>query len=435
MSRVKSQLTLHTTPFIGKPEEIPLYVDGNDYLGVPRNWGYENRWVHAKTTIEDRMVQPFYGWPDIQFPGDGTYWAGQKESIEGMYSFLRPNCGGLLEAGCGAGKTLMGMDIASRFHTPTLILVHKTDLADQWHETAKTFFPTVLAGHVQGDVWNWRGKHYVVATAQTIVSRKDALDPEFIANFGCVIFDEGHRYPARTFEQILGMFPARRRLAVSATWRRNDGLEAVWHWHVGHVGWRTKSVRLTGEYVQVEWRTSIKERDILQYGKLNISKALEQITASSLYNEWLTKSLMAGAGVDRKVLLVSDRIEHLVDIRRRLMLAGCDRTVGMYVGQWPDAAGKRKVVKKDELEQAKSCDIILATYKKMNEGTDIPALDTLILGTPKSDVEQVVGRIQRHKEDKRKLLIIDPVFQTPSLIRMGEKREKVYKNLGFVRQS
>jgi len=93
-----------------------------------------------------------------------------------------------------------------------------------------------------------------------------------------------------------------------------------------------------------------------------------------------------------------------------------------------------KKITKEELEVTKTCNIILATFAKMSEGTDIATLDTLFLATPASDVEQVVGRIQRVQSDKRSLLIVDPVWQTNYNMRMSNKRESIYRKLGFTRQ-
>ena len=99
----------------------------------------------------------------------------------------------------------------------------------------------------------------------------------------------------------------------------------------------------------------------------------------------------------------------------------------------PKPGRKRPVrLKEAELEQAKTCDIILATYKMMSEGSDIPELDTLFLATPRADIEQIVGRIQRHHDDKKSLLVVDPVFINQSYcVAMGRKRIPHYKNLGF----
>jgi superfamily II DNA or RNA helicase len=101
----------------------------------------------------------------------------------------------------------------------------------------------------------------------------------------------------------------------------------------------------------------------------------------------------------------------------------------MYIGS-SDKIKTSKAV----LELAKKKQIILATYGMINEGSDIPELDTLIFGTPRTDIEQVVGRIQRKFGDKKPLLVVDPVFSTRINRKMAEKRVEMYEKLGFTRQ-
>ena len=88
----------------------------------------------------------------------------------------------------------------------------------------------------------------------------------------------------------------------------------------------------------------------------------------------------------------------------------------------------------EERERAKRKQIVIATYKIMAEGTDIPALDTLFMATPKVDIEQVVGRIQRPADDKKRLLVIMPVFQLPSCKKAALKAVDVLLRLGFKEQ-
>ena len=51
----------------------------------------------------------------------------------------------------------------------------------------------------------------------------------------------------------------------------------------------------------------------------------------------------------------------------------------------------------DELRDHSEKDILLATYSMASEGMDVPKLNTVILASPKSDVEQSVGRVFRQK--------------------------------------
>lgn len=59
---------------------------------------------------------------------------------------------------------------------------------------------------------------------------------------------------------------------------------------------------------------------------------------------------------------------------------------------------KKRTLTEEELDLAERAQCIFATYQMVAEGVDVPALDTLILATPISDVEQAVGRIRRFCE-------------------------------------
>ena len=69
-------------------------------------------------------------------------------------------------------------------------------------------------------------------------------------------------------------------------------------------------------------------------------------------------------------------------------------------------------------------------YKKLGEGFDVPELDTLVLATPKSDVEQAVGRILRQK-NKNEPIVIDIVDSFSIFKGQYYKRRKFYKSCEF----
>ena len=88
-------------------------------------------------------------------------------------------------------------------------------------------------------------------------------------------------------------------------------------------------------------------------------------------------------------------------------------------------------MKKKELEEAQGAQVFFATYEMVNEGFDLPKLDTLILATPRSKVEQSVGRIMRQKNSCRKPFIIDIVDKIPIYRGQAMKRKKLYKSLNY----
>ena len=57
---------------------------------------------------------------------------------------------------------------------------------------------------------------------------------------------------------------------------------------------------------------------------------------------------------------------------------------------------KRVTMTEEQLHQAERARVIFATYQMCSEGVDIPAVDTLGLVTPMSDIEQAYGRARRN---------------------------------------
>ena len=121
----------------------------------------------------------------------------------------------------------------------------------------------------------------------------------------------------------------------------------------------------------------------------------------------------------RNVLILTDRRNHLELIYK--MLDGESR--GFYVGG----------MKPDQLRDSQEKDIILATFSMAAEGMDIPKLDTVILGSPKSDVEQSVGRVFRKKACDREFhpLIIDLQDNFSMFQNQCNKRLALYKKMNF----
>ena len=120
---------------------------------------------------------------------------------------------------------------------------------------------------------------------------------------------------------------------------------------------------------------------------------------------------------NRKVLVLSDRREHLTYIKNEIDTNSVCST-GFYWGG----------CKQDELKESEEKDLILGTFSMASEGMDIPALDTIILASPKTDVEQAVGRILRKKQDRVKTpLIIDIVDKFATFVNQSKKERHSIK--------
>lgn len=124
----------------------------------------------------------------------------------------------------------------------------------------------------------------------------------------------------------------------------------------------------------------------------------------------------ASAGT-RQLLVLSDRRQHCE------MLHQCfPKTSGLYMGG----------MKERDLQESSTKKIIFATFSQAHEGLDIPALDTVILASPKSDIVQSIGRVMRETAGKQNNPHIYDIKDDWSIFTaMYYKRLKVYKAGGF----
>ena len=418
--KLRREFTIYGRPkFVG--HELPVcktYAETPKYFGVPR--AASARFKKKGIEWEDRTNYPNIEWPEMEFGIGETWRQGQEDAVFEMKQWFVDKYQGRLEGKCGTGKSMVSLAVAAHLGTPTLVLVHKQDLAQNWHKDARRFFPGLTLGHIQGNKWRYIGAHLTTCMAQTLWSKRGKFTETFLKSFGMIIIDEGHRYSAETFEYAPKLFPARFRLSVSATWRRRDGLEA-WKQHIGPIITKIKSDRMTGRYTQVD--TGIK---IKAWPRMPWAVALNVLAADTRYHTWLSNEIVKAAKKGRTILVVGDRKAQLKEVQAlahaKCINEGINKTSGLFFGGMKPA----------RLRKAKTCDIIYATYQMMAEGNDVPALDTLFFATPRSDIEQVIGRLQRIQPDKKSLLVVDPIVNGYPLFQCtASKRIGYYAKLKF----
>jgi superfamily II DNA or RNA helicase len=215
---------------------------------------------------------------------------------------------------------------------------------------------------------------------------------------------------------------------MSATFRRNDGLENAWKFFIGDIIYQNKKKAKGGTYYQPitsNYGLSDAKFKMRGSGKLNHSKYITEITRLQDRNVRLAATIDSLVSAGRKVLVLSDRVGHLQELQKLIKTDS-----GMYVGS---VDGKKVPV--DTLKENAKKRVVLGTSGKIAEGSDIPDLDTLVICTPKSDVEQLVGRITREHPEKQEPYVIDPVLDTGYNRALARKREIFYHKLGFKRRT
>jgi len=73
----------------------------------------------------------------------------------------------------------------------------------------------------------------------------------------------------------------------------------------------------------------------------------------------------------------------------------------------------------------------VATYPMCRQGFDKPRLDTLVMATPVTALEQIVGRILRVHPDKQAPLVVDVVDPYSLFAGEARKRARQYAGWGY----
>jgi superfamily II DNA or RNA helicase len=89
-------------------------------------------------------------------------------------------------------------------------------------------------------------------------------------------------------------------------------------------------------------------------------------------------------------------------------------TVGYYIGG----------MKEQALKETESKKIVIATYSMAAEALDIKTLTTLVMVTPKTDIEQSVGRILREKHSQP--IVVDIIDSHSIFQNQWKKRRAFY---------
>jgi len=416
IQEIKEELTV--TPYLHfnknvKPEAFPVYLENDKYLCVPKYYGIQKL---GNPDVNKELTGLTV---DIIF--NGKLRSNQLDIVNIVLSKMEKNDGGLLSLGCGQGKTVLALYIASILKVKTLVIVHKSFLLNQWLQRAKEFTNANI-GIIQQNKIDIDGKEIVIGMLQSI--SKDKYDSDIFRDFGLVIFDEAHHAPSKYFSKALPIIACKKTLALSATPNRTDKLEKVLYWYFGDILYKAPTETINNVLVKVI-KYNIKHPNFKEYKQnygqdINRPKIVNKLIQIEKRNTFIIDNIKEILEEDqRKLLVLSDRIEHLTILKDLLQL---DVTTSFYIGGL-----KQKV-----LDEAEKAQVIFATYSMAAEALDIPELNTLLMVTPRKEVEQAVGRITRKKNHPVQPLIIDLVDQLPSFVRQSSYRRKFYNKKGFI---
>ncbi len=402
----------------GIPTHINMWHEKDGLVYIPRN--LDPDLLRLLPYCTDKMVDGHK--VDIEFKSSLREY--QNPAVED----LSKSTGGILQAGCGTGKTVMSLASIANVGRTTLILVHKEFLQNQWVERIKEHLG-YDAGIVRGDTWDWEGKKIVVGMLQTLYSRRESIPDGFLEYFGLIVSDEVHRVAADTWSYVVTMFPARRRWGLTATVNRSDGLQEVFLSHIGPVIHQLKADELKPNVVRIDYYEQMNLDEFKQYnGEIHISKLVTGLCKLPRRNKLILNLAAQAVQKGRKIIVFSERVKHLEELNKDFneLAKNTDYTSGLYIG---------KMNQDERDEVAEECNVLFATYHIAKEALDIPELDTAIFASPVSNaitIQQGTGRITRLHATKREPLVLDIVDTGVEIcMRQFYKRVNIYGDLGY----
>lgn len=426
----KIRLDLMVKPYVpGAPINnaisFPVYRESTTKIYTPHYYGIKKFGIPKQIKIPEGN--------NIDLTFQGSLRETQKEVVETYINHVNKELvgGGLLELCCAFGKTVLSINIISRLKKKTLVIVHKEFLMNQWIERIHQFLPGARIGKIQGQIIDIEDKDIVLGMLQSLSMKE--YPASIFETFGLTIIDEVHHISSQTFSCALFKIVTKYMLGLSATMTRKDGTTNVFKMFLGDVIFKgERDEKHAVEVRAIEYSTKDDDFNNVVHdyrGNVQYSTMISKLCEYNHRTEFILKIVvdMLHENPNQQIMMIAHNknvLKYLHDAIVHRNIA----SVGYYLGGMKETA----------LKETESKKIVIATFSMAAEALDIKTLTTLIMVTPKTDIEQSVGRILREKHSKPVVVdIIDAhdIFQRQWLKRKAFYKKHNYRIIGINNQN
>lgn len=354
----------------------------------------------------------------------------QNEAANALVGNRGPGTGfGTVVLPCGAGKTIVGMNVMNLLKTSTLIITTNISAVHQWIQELldKTnLLPEQIAEYT-GE--NKTLAPVTVATYQILTWRpeKDGPYPHFSIfrkrNWGLIIYDEVHMLPAPVF-RVVAELQAVRRIGLTATLVREDGCEGYVFSLVGpkryDVPWKElEKSHWIAKAECIEVRLDLPESEEIEYA-VAPARTKHRLASENPIKTEVTKEIISRFPED-KILVIGQYLEQLEILSKEL--------------KTPIITGKTPNSERDKIYQdfREGKIHVLVVSKVANFAIDLPdaSLAIQVSGTfgSRQEEAQRLGRILRPKERTSRFFTL--ITRNTVEEEFGSNRQKFLAEQGY----
>lgn len=354
----------------------------------------------------------------------------QNEAANALVGNRGPGTGfGTVVLPCGAGKTIVGMNVMNLLKTSTLIITTNISAVHQWIQELldKTnLLPEQIAEYT-GE--NKTLAPVTVATYQILTWRpeKDGPYPHFSIfrkrNWGLIIYDEVHMLPAPVF-RVVAELQAVRRIGLTATLVREDGCEGYVFSLVGpkryDVPWKElEKSHWIAKAECIEVRLDLPESEEIEYA-VAPARTKHRLASENPVKTEVTKEIISHFPED-KILVIGQYLEQLEILSKEL--------------KTPIITGKTPNAERDKIYQdfREGKIHVLVVSKVANFAIDLPdaSLAIQVSGTfgSRQEEAQRLGRILRPKERTSRFFTL--ITRNTVEEEFGSNRQKFLAEQGY----
>jgi superfamily II DNA or RNA helicase len=414
------------------PTSYDAFTESRNFYYLPKYWGLEHIDPNPVTKFtETSSMNARFNYKNF------TFRKMQWRIISDMFAhyledsgkpILKQFCDKFINVGTGVGKSILALIISTFLRKRAIIVVHTTEIIEQWKEYIEEFVIGAKVGYISGKKYKIDECDFVICTVQSLMKSKLPLK-ELLSDFDTVIYDEAHHYCSQVFSNVLRKIVTRYSISLTATIDRPDGLERVLHWYLGDIGFKIEGqLDYDVEIDVIEFTPKDKKyfKELPLPGKKqNTGKMMSNLILIPERNKMIVDKVkdVFTKEPNRHILIISHRVSQMEYFKEEFAKLYGEDAIGMIVGKTGE-----HMVKNNDMKAVTGKKIVIGIYNLCKESVNIPGLCCVVLATPMSRVLQSCGRMFRREKHEYEYypLVIDIKDTLRMYQNMGVTRMKQY---------